>query len=455
MWQIKYKDGANWIDIRNIGNATKFHIPLNETEDFVVEIPGATKNQLSKIQENTEIQVSDGDEGLLGYIENRKRTESGLLIEGSGYIRLLKDKLIHADNTSYETSGSGYDVVYAGVPFNTIASDILNGTGVSTGTISETSNKYIRFQRTYVFEGEKKLAALVGHDLWIDSSKQLNIVSHRGSSAVVMRFQLGINADFVRDWFDRSRVCSKAIVRGTSGAEGSYGSGAVERRFFAPELTTNEMCSERAETIVTKFGSALHFIQFRAKAKGVKAGDHIYLEGKNLNGEYRVVDYEAEFNAPTKLLTVTSTSGSNAPENLPEKIMKMMKSTASDQASITTGEGATELSFNHADNADSGAYYFFRFYIDPNDISDILRASLAITRNETLLPHGTSTGNSYAGFSQSNHGHSYTGKNRVKSWPQLYWKRGKHAWPFIHGKIRIQSWPLLQWKKRKQPCPLC
>lgn len=411
MWQVKYKDGSNWISIRNIGNSTRFHIPINETEDFTVEVAGATKNQLYKITENTEIQLSDGDETLLGFVENRKLTESGLLLEGSGYIRLLKDKLLSADNTSNETSGTGYDVIYAGVAFNIIASDILSGTGVTAGTISETSSKFVRFTRAYVFEAEKKLAELIGNDLWIDSSKQLNIVSHRGSSPVVMRFQLGINAQLVRDWFDRSRVCDKAVVRGSSSSEATYGTGSVERRFYAPELTTNSMCSERAQNMVTKFGQALHFIQFMATAKGVKTGDHVYLEGKSLDGEYRVVDYTAEFGSPTKLLTVTSASGSNAPENFPEKIMKMIKATAADNASITTGAGATELSFSHADNADPNAYYFFRFYIDPQDISDIIRAGVAITRNETLLPNGTNTGTAYSGFSQSNHGHSYTGKS--------------------------------------------
>lgn len=414
--KVEAKINGQWINIPNAGAGTTLTRPLNGIAIFRINIDKPTIEQIDSIKDGTEIQIYDNDFTFLGVVRKTRASTNRLEIEGTGYEITLNNIMINASNTSLEDTSlsSGYTVVYNNQDFRDVVIDILNGTGITatSSTVDTIGNINIKFKNTYVLEAIKKLADLSGYYWWVDSSKVLHMESSRGSSTPVTNINLYGEGELLEEYIDRNRMCNKAIVFGAGEAYGEASDstsistyGLKEGRFKFPELQTNTECTQRAQKIVNEFKDPIHIVKIATLRKGYDLGDTVYLFGREIDGNYRVTKITYDITGRREI-ELTSSGLKHRTDEFYEEIERLLKQGSSNIAEITTGDKIEELVYGHVSPTSTSNYFRFRFYIDPEKVSDVLQAKLYVVRDYIDMPYGTETDGSYAYFSQAAHDHS-------------------------------------------------
>lgn len=425
MARVQVQIDGVWINVENVQTckATK---ALNGLGKFNGTIREATLEQVDQIVANTPFRLIDGDQIFEGVIQ-KANGEVEINFDGGDYSILLQTKMLHEDDLSEENTSlsSGYNVVYTNKEFRLIVIDIATAMGLTadSSSVDAFGDLNIRFKRTYGIEAIKELAKQTGYEWIVDNDKKLFMKQDLGTSTASAYMDLTAGARLTRKETDDQRRCTRAIVFGSGNTEGSYedatyiGAGEVfEGRFKFDSLSTNAMCNQRAEEIVKEFKDEILILNVMTYTQGYAIGDVINLRGRKLDGDYRITALTLDITGEREL-DVTNVGRKHRRDSPEEMIEKIMKGATNDVAVITSGDDVQDLSYTHNDIVGPDKYWVFDFYVDPENVSDILKAELFVTRENISRIYGDATSNSFTGAGinnasqNANHGLSNANQN--------------------------------------------
>lgn len=417
-------DGT-WENIPNVSDSGQASKALNGMGRFNFEIVEATTHQLSNITRGTPIRFVDQDLTIEG-IARKVDGNNNLRVEGTDYSDLANNRLLRADDLNeIDTSlSSGFNVVYTGTEFREIVKDIAQAMGLTADndSVDTFGSLNIRFKRTYGIEALKELAKQSGYEWIVDNNQKLFMKTRLGSTTPVTSLNLQGNASLIRKEEDEERRCTRAIVFGSGNTSGEaedvtyIGAGEIyEGRFKFNALSTNAMCQQRAEEIVKEFKDPILILVLNTFTTGYDLGDTITLRGRSGTEDYRITKVTLKTNTQREL-DVTNQDRKHRTETPDEIIEKLLKGGSQDVSVITSGDDIQDLTYTGTDVAGPSRDFVFDFYVDPEGVTDVLKADLFTSRIRAASLYGTETGNSFTGAginnSSQNAGHGISNSSQ-------------------------------------------
>lgn len=295
-WNFEHVSGGVTTRLRNVSYAS-MDLKLDGMDSFKLTVSGPNDWQTTNLVGDQEVRITGGNHALYGYIKNRKRDtrNSTLILTGLEYATMLQRMMVNVNNTASEdaTLSSGYRVVYTSTAFATIANDVITNSGFTAGTIDAYGAAIsTKFEDMYIWDALKWLAnyANVGnvpYDLWVDTSKQVQLQDRRGRTTPVIDFREGDNCTIMNYEGDTIRRAQKVIVRGSGSGSAqisgewpaAYTPAQQEIGFYSPNITDTTMATQLAHNIYDALNTEITYIELKASNPNadVQLGDEVNL----------------------------------------------------------------------------------------------------------------------------------------------------------------------------------
>jgi hypothetical protein len=407
-WKINFVEKGT---VRNIQYA-EIDQKIDNFDEFKIILANPNAWQRDDISDDIECQIDAGNHQLYGYVKNHKQSTANQTKTVSGYdyaIKLAK-VLIHKDNTSHEDArSSGFRVIYDDTAFATIAADILTNSGFSAGTIDTyppagpDTNMDVKFEYMYVLDALKYLAntaqvSNVSYDLWIDTSKNVQLQARRGSDTPVIDFRDGDNCTVLNWEGDTIRKAKRVIVlgdrTGTNQIQGmwptaGFSTGDPEVVYYSPEVSDSTAAQTLAKNIYTAMSGEVTYIRISVgnSNANVQIGDDVNFISDKMgitSTEYRVVRLKKTYESRRgeRLYLYLSVTGNKQRKKTLAEIIGENKGLRKISGSTSKGNIRT-LSWGAVINAHGTNKSKLGFNIDSSvvlDNSDIIEGRLNVKR---------------------------------------------------------------------------
>jgi len=268
--------------------------------------------------------------------------------------------------TLFSKNGS-YRVQYDNIAADTIASDILSGTGYSLAECS-TITLSIRFEYAQRWKALQKLADILGKDLWLASDGVH--IGDKGSAKTLTYYKMIRKTENSEDIINKVHLLGTGdgINQYTATAEDSTSQsnyGLRERAYMLRDIENENTLSLKAQQIITDNKDPVEYIEieapFTSDILSLDVGDTITINDSELglSGDYRVKRLEI---SPTTIRAELVNTIALLSDKLKEYYNGL-------ESLGVYAQGATNLySVQDSDNADPNHPLELKIYVPPEAI---------------------------------------------------------------------------------------